>query len=215
MAKAPIAGTVKTRLVPPLTAAQAADLCRSLLLDQLEHLRALAVADLYVAYAPSDARAVIEELMPPEFRCFSQSGKDLGTRMSKIFDRLLDHEYQRVVLIGGDLPALPLSYLEQAFETLEAPSKRLVLGPSRDGGYYLVGMNRRTPEIFQAMTWSHDRVLAQTLARLAAMGIGSELLPGWFDIDTTDDLRRLKFCTDASFRARMKNTLSLLPRLTF
>lgn len=214
MAKAPIGGMVKTRLVPPLSPAEAAELCRALLLDQLGHLRALAHADLYLAYTPADARPVIEDLIPPEFRCFSQSGDELGARMSHIFDHLLD-EYRQVVLIGGDLPALPLPYLEQAFATLAEPGKRIVLGPSRDGGYYLVGMNRRTPEMFQSMRWSHDQVLSQTLAKLAALGIKADFMPPWFDIDTVDDLRCLQSSTDPSLRDRLKHTLRLLPKLTF
>lgn len=215
MAKAPIAGTVKTRLVPPFTPAQAADFCRALLLDQLEHLKELTVADVYVAFAPSNARALMRSMMPPEFRCFSQRGVDLGARMSKIFDHLLGNDYRNIVLIGSDAPALPLSYLERAFEILAAPGKRVVLGPSRDGGYYLVGMNRRTPEIFQGMTWSHAQVLAQTLTTLAALGIDRELLPVWFDIDTVDDLRRLQSCLDARARESLEHTLCLLRRFEF
>jgi glycosyltransferase A (GT-A) superfamily protein (DUF2064 family) len=76
-------------------------------------------------------------------------------------------------------------------------------------------MNRRTPEIFQGLTWSHDQVLAQTLTTLAALGIDSELLPGWFDIDTVDDLLRLQSCLDACARESLKNTLCLLRRFEF
>lgn len=215
MAKAPIAGTVKTRLVPPLTHAQAAELSRALLVDQLEHLNALGFADLYVAFTPGHAFPVIGEIMPPKFRCFPQRGEDLGARMSAIFDELMARGYRNVVLIGGDLPPLPLSYLEQAFEILATQSEGVVLGPSRDGGYYLVGMNRRVPQIFERMMWSHDRVLAQTLTRLAALRIDSELLPGWFDIDTVDDLRRLESCLDVSVRESLKNTLGLLRGFEF
>jgi len=215
LAKAPIAGTVKTRLVPPLTPVQAADFCRALLMDQLEHLRGLTVADLYVAFTPSHGRALIADIIPSEFQCFPQNGEDLGTRMSKVFDHLFDNEYENIVLIGSDLPVLPLSYLERAFEILATRGKRVVLGPSRDGGYYLVGMNRRTPEIFHGMTWSHEQVLAHTLTKLANLGIANELLPGWFDVDTLDDLRRLQSWSDASAEKTMKNTLSLLHRLDF
>ena len=215
MAKAPIAGTVKTRLVPPLTPAQAAEFCRALLRDQLEHLKALTVADLFVAFTPSDARAVVAEILPPEFRCFPQHGEDLGARMGKVFDHLRDNEYENIVLIGSDLPALPLSYVERAFESLSSRGKRVVLGPSHDGGYYLVGMSRRTPEIFHGMTWSHDQVLAQTLAKLADLGVDQELLPVWFDVDTVDDLRRLQSCSDVPAKETLKNTLSLLRQFEF
>ena len=215
MAKAPIAGTVKTRLVPPLTPAQAAEVYHALLRDQLEHLKALTVADLYVAYAPRHARAVFADILPPGFCCFPQRGEDLGARMGTVFDHLLDREYEKVVLIGSDLPALPLNYLERAFESLSIRRNRVVLGPSRDGGYYLVGMNRRTPEMFQGMRWSHDQVLAQTLTKLAALGIDNELLPVWFDVDTVEDLRRLQAWSDPRAMEALKNTLCLLRGFEF
>lgn len=210
MAKAPIAGTVKTRLVPPLTPAQAAELYRALLQDELEHLKALAAADLYVAFTPSHGRVLITDILPSEFRCFPQQGEDLGARMSRIFDHLLGDAYKNVVVIGSDLPALPLGYLERAFESLSARGRQVVLGPSRDGGYYLVGMNRHTPELFEQMTWSHDQVLAQTLTKLAKLGIDPELLPGWFDVDTVDDLRQLQSRLDAAAKEKLKSTLTLL-----
>ncbi len=215
MAKAPIAGTVKTRLVPPLTYAQAAGVARALLLDQLELLKSFTAADLYVAFTPAHASAVMRDIIAPEYRCFSQQGEGLGARMSNVFDELMAMRYRNVVLMGSDLPALPLSHLERAYEILEARGRCVVLGPSRDGGYYLVGMNRRTPEIFQGMTWSHDRVLAQTLEKLATLKVDSELLPSWFDIDTVDDLRRLQSYLDFSAQNNMKNTLSLLRELGF
>jgi len=215
MAKAPIAGTVKTRLVPPLTPAQAAGVYHALLRDQLEHLKALTAADLYVAYAPGHARAVFEDILPPEFCCFPQHGEDLGARMENVFDHLLDQEYENVVLIGSDLAALPLCYLERAFENLSTPLKRVVLGPSRDGGYYLVGMSRRIPEMFRGMTWSHDQVLAKTLTRLSALGVETELLPVWFDVDTVDDLRQLQAWSEAHGIEGLKNTLRLLRRFDF
>jgi len=215
MAKAPIAGTVKTRLVPPLTPAQAADVYRALLTDQLEHLKALTAADLYVAYTPGHARAVFADLLPPEFCCFPQRGDDLGTRMGHVVDHLLAQKYENVVLIGSDLAALPLDYLERAFESLSTQLNRVILGPSRDGGYYLVGMSQRTPEMFQGMTWSHGQVLAQTLLKLTDLGIDTELLPVWFDVDTVDDLRELQAWSEPRAIEALKNTLGLLRNLEF
>jgi uncharacterized protein len=210
MAKAPVAGQVKTRLVPPLTEERAAEFYRALLLDQLENLSGIAFADLYLAYTPSEAAAWARSVIPPGFHSFPQRGNDLGERMNAIFTELWDRGHRNVVLIGSDLPALPLSYLKTAFDLLA--TQRAVLGPSRDGGYYLVGLNRPTPEIFQNMTWSHNQVLGQTLARLNDHKIKVELLPEWFDVDTAADLKSLGALNPSGRRA-LTRTLALLQTL--
>jgi len=210
MAKAPIAGKVKTRLVPPFTQEQTADLCRALLLDQLEHLSGLTVAELYLVYTPNNAAPLMKQLAPTNFRCIAQRGGDLGERMNFAFSDLWERGHRGVVLIGSDLPALPLSYLETAFGLLVTSTHRVVLGPSRDGGYYLVGMNRPTPEIFQDMGWGDDQVLRVTLEKLSALGIKSALLPQWFDIDRVEDLDRLEVLSKPAERAALKRTLSYL-----
>ena len=213
MAKAPIPGTVKTRLMSFLSAAQAAALARALLIDQLEHLRTIRNADLYLAFAPIDARRLIRRLVPPRFTIFPQRGADLGARMQKVFATLFAKGHKRIVLIGSDLPPIPLNYFNQAFAYLQHAEPRAVLGPSLDGGYYLVGFNREQPALFDGMTWSHDRVLAETLAKLDAIGVHSKRLPPWFDIDTADDLQRV-FLTKRPQHRAMKNTLRLLKRCT-
>jgi rSAM/selenodomain-associated transferase 1 len=213
MAKAPVAGQVKTRLLPALTPDEAAELSRALLVDQLNHLSGLNSAELYLAFAPEDARAMMTELVPPRFRLFAQRGDDLGARMNGVFDWLRAKGHRNMVLIGGDLAPVPLRNLAETFTALEVAGERVVLGPSRDGGYYLVGMNRLTPQIFDGMTWSHDRVLAQTTAKLSASRIEFQLLPTWFDIDTIEDLRELKSHIGPECRAAMKQTLDLLRHL--
>lgn len=213
MARAPIAGEVKTRLVPPLTREQAADLYRALLLDQLEHLQGLATAELYLVYTPDNAAALIKQLAPPNFHCLAQRGGDLGERMNFAFSDLWQLGHRSVVLIGSDLPALPLDYLATAFELLATSTHRVILGPSRDGGYYLVGMNQPTPQIFENMSWSHGKVLAQTRERLAGLGIAAELLPTWFDLDTVEDLAYLQSLSEPAIRNAVQRTLSYLQGL--
>ncbi len=121
--------------------------------------------------------------------------------------------HKNIALIGGDLPPVPLHFFDQAYAFLEAPNKRVVLGPSRDGGYYLVGSNRPTPEIFQGMRWSHSEVLTETRNKLASLKVDYHLLPPWFDIDTADDLRHLESVLDNALKKAMPNTLLLLQRL--
>jgi rSAM/selenodomain-associated transferase 1 len=212
MAKAPIPGTVKTRMAPPLTQEQAAALSRALLLDQLDHLSALREIDLYVAFTPPEAAGLIEEFVPAGFRCFPQRGGDLGERMKQALAALWWRGHRSAAIIGSDVAAVPLEFFYQAFEKLSLRGRRVVLGPSRDGGYYFVGMNRPTPEIFDDMTWSHDRVLGETTARLARLGVDFDLLPAWFDIDTVSDLESLRV-SDLSVQAVMNRTVKLLQRL--
>jgi rSAM/selenodomain-associated transferase 1 len=213
MAKAPVAGQVKTRLLSSFTAEEAAELSSSLLVDQLNHLQALDTADFYVAFAPDDARLLMEKLAPLCFHLFPQRGDDLGARMAAVFERLFQMGHKNIVLIGGDLPPVPLHFFDQAYAFLEASKNRVVLGPSRDGGYYLVGSNRPTPEIFQGTSWSHSEVLTATQNKLASLKVDYHLLPLWFDIDTADDLRHLESVSDNALKQAMPNTLLLLQRL--
>ena len=213
MAKAPLAGQVKTRLLPALTAQEAAELSRSLLVDQLNHLQELDATDFYLAFAPDEARVLMTELAPPCFCVLPQQEGDLGVRMEAIFAKLFQMGHKNIVLVGGDLPPVPLRCIVEAYAFLESSNQRVVLGPSRDGGYYLVGCNRPTPEIFQGMSWSHSQVLAQTRDKLVRLKIDYHLLPAWFDIDIADDLRYLESVLDAVLEKRMPNTLPLLRRL--
>ena len=212
MAKAPLAGQVKTRLLPVLTAQEAAELSRSLLVDQLNQLQELDATDFYLFFAPDEARLLMTELAPPCFCLLPQQGDDLGARMAAIFAKLSQMGHKSIVLIGGDLPPVPLRYFTDAYAFLDAANQCVVLGPSRDGGYYLVGCNQPAPQIFQGMSWSHNQVLAQTRDKLARLQIDYHLLPLWFDIDTPDDLRYLKSVLDAVLEKRMSNTLPLLRR---
>lgn len=231
MAKAPIAGMVKTRLVPFLTAGQAAELARALLLDQLEHLATLENADLYLAFAPPEEETLMRRLAPARFETFPQCEGDLGARMQNIFACLFAQGYEAVVLIGADLAPVPLEYFVQAFDYLDKKKSpfhpplakgergrfaeaqnRAVLGPSKDGGYYLIGLNRLLPEIFADMTWSHDHVFAQSLTRLHELGVATSTLPLWFDIDTPDDLENFAVLLNEPQKASMKRSLPLLRR---
>src|SRR5215475_12839158 len=213
MAKAPLPDQVKTRLQPSLTAEEAAALSRSLLVDQLNHLQELTRTDFYLAFASDDAQCLMEKLAPSYFRLFPQQGDDLGSRMAAVFERLFQMGHKNIALIGGDLPPVPLGFFNQAYAFFESSEKRVVLGPSRDGGYYLVGSNQPTPEIFASMSWRHSEVLKETKNRLASLRVDYCLLPLWFDIDTVDDLRYLESVSDNELKEAMRNTTPLLQRL--
>jgi rSAM/selenodomain-associated transferase 1 len=193
-------------LVPPLSFDQAAELSRALLVDQLESLTDLRDIHLYLAFAPENAAAIMKTLLPPCYEMFLQIGHDLGARMENCLAELRQRGHRNILLIGGDLPPLPLDYCRQAFDFLRIERHRVVLGPSRDGGYYLVGMNGPVPELFSDMCWSHDRVLAQTTERLNRLRIEFTLLPPWFDVDCAADLDALQALSDPVVRAAMKQT---------
>jgi rSAM/selenodomain-associated transferase 1 len=210
MAKAPDAGMVKTRLVPPLTITQAAELYRALLLDQLDHLATLPAVDLYVSYTPAAASALFEGLVPREYRCFPQPSGDLGARMEHCCAELWRRGHSSAILLGSDLPPVPAGIIKQACSSLAPAKSRVVLGPSRDGGYYLIGLNQPTPEIFRGMIWSQPRVLSETLERLFRLGIEAYILPEWFDVDTAEDLDRLYRINEPAVRAAMGRTRAWL-----
>jgi rSAM/selenodomain-associated transferase 1 len=210
MAKTPVAGEVKTRLVPPLTLDAAAELYRCLLLDLLDHVAAFEGADLYIACDPPADVSLFQQFAPPAFVCFPQRGDDLGQRMSSIFEDLFEKGYERVVVIGSDLPVFPSTFLDEAFRALSGPSP-VVLGPSRDGGYYLIGLSRMLPEIFTGIPWGTEQVLEATGRRLSRIGAEPALVPEWFDVDTAADLEFLK---EKKFAAGVQTgTAALLAKL--
>jgi hypothetical protein len=184
-ARWPAPGEVKTRLSPALPASLACDLYRAMLEDALA-LAAEASADerfLYWAGAPA-----ARDAPPPGFEVRDQKGDDLGARLALAFDDLLRAPGDRAVILGADCPALEAATLRAAFDALEAHDA--VLGPARDGGYTLVGLARRAPELFRDIEWSTPRVLDQTLERAARAGLSVSLLPALDDLDTPEDLVR-------------------------
>lgn len=191
MAKAPRAGEVKTRLCPPLERAEAADLYRCFLLDKIAQVRTLDGAAPAVAYTPDDGERIFHALAP-DFALIPQRGDDLGSRLANSFSALLSDGYAAALMIDSDTPTLPRAFLEQALELIARPEVDVVLGPSEDGGYYLIGLRRLHRELFDAMAWSTPRVLAETLRRARGLGLNVVCLPPWFDVDTGEDLERLR-----------------------
>jgi len=209
-AKQPAPGRVKTRLCPPFTPAQAADLYACMLDDVLAStLRASAALglDAVLALAPPEAAAAFPA--PAGVRCEPQRGADLGARMEHAFARELAAGRGPVLLRGSDSPTLRLATLAAAREALERSD--LVLCPDRDGGYNLVGLRRPAPGLF-AHPMSTASVLADTLARAAAAGLEPALLPAGFDIDTAADLRLLAEARQRGDAGDCPRTLAFLDR---
>jgi rSAM/selenodomain-associated transferase 1 len=189
-AKAPRAGAVKTRLCPPLSPAAAARLYRCFLLDVLDGVRALGGITPVIAYAPRRARGLFAAMQPGTV-LVEQAGPDLGARMAGVFARLFARGFPTVVVLGADSPTLPPRYLRAAVRALQSAAVDGVIGPSDDGGYYLIGLRVSCRALFTGIAWSTETVLAQTLQRARRAGRRLRVLPAWYDVDTIEDLRRL------------------------
>ena len=188
VAKAPVPGEVKTRLVPHFSPAQAAELFRCFLQDRIEEMGQLKGIDLAVAFTPAEARETFARITGNGFKLFSQKGEGLGQRLNNVFIENLARGYDAVSIIDSDTPDLPGATVEQSFRILMSGKADAVYGPCDDGGYYLVGMRRPHPELFENIPWSTEAVLNITLKRAAGLGIKTKLLPGWNDLDTFEDL---------------------------
>ncbi len=191
MAKTPRPGEVKTRLCPPLSAAQAAELYRCFLLDKVEQVRALKETTPAIAYAPAEERLIFEALAPG-FVLVPQRGADLGARLANTFDEFLNNGCGAALAIDSDTPTLPVAFLQRALELIQTPSIDLVLGPTEDGGYYLIGLRAPHRELFEAIPWSTSEVLLRTIKRAESKALGIARLPSWYDVDTPGDLERLR-----------------------
>ncbi len=187
-AKEPVPGQVKTRLSPPLSPAAACRLYHCFLEDILEETASVPGLELALAYTPAGALDFFRSLAPAEVQLFPQEGRDLGERQARALARGFAMGFETVLLRGSDTPALPGSILLEARDQLASGNAELVLGPSRDGGYYLIGLKSLYPELFEGLAWSTDTVLAGTLDRAAALALRVRLLPAWQDIDTSADL---------------------------
>lgn len=194
MAKAPIAGKVKTRLVPPLTATEAAALNACFLRDMTANVNSITEtrpASGLVAYMPAGSEFAFAGVLPDGFDLLAQRGNSLGERLCNATDDLLRAGHKGVVLINSDSPTLPQSLLIRAMELLAREGDRVVLGAAEDGGYYLIGLKHAHVNLFKGIAWSTSDVLTRTQQRAAEIELPVELLPPWYDVDDAETLSRL------------------------
>ena len=204
MAKAPLAGEVKTRLVPPLTQHEAAELNVCFLRDMATNIASLseshAVSGLIV-YTPIGSESAFDGVLPAGFDLLAQRGLSLGERLYNATDDLLRQGYPAVCLINSDSPTLPGSILVRAIELLASDGDRVVLGAAEDGGYYLIGLKHAHRNLFDGIEWSTANVLSRTRQRAAEINLPVEMLKPWYDVDDADTLSRLceeLFCSKPS-----------------
>jgi rSAM/selenodomain-associated transferase 1 len=192
--KAPRAGESKTRLVPPLTPAEAAHLSNCFLRDTSNNIDAVASdggAAGIAVYTPIGAESSFNGLLPGSFSLIPQRGDSFGDRLSNAALDLLALGFESLCLIDSDSPTLPPELLIKAVVALSRPGDRVVLGAAQDGGYYLIGLKQSHPQLFESIDWSTSKVLSQTMQRAEDISLETEILPSWFDVDDAETLQRL------------------------
>lgn len=202
MTKAPRAGQVKTRLVPPLKNEEAAQLnkcflrdtaaaisacCRSLAVSKRQPASACGIA----VYTPVGAESDYADILPADFSLLAQRGDAFGDRLYFAAKDLFKCGFEGVCLIDSDSPTIPAENFVLAVEHLSSPNERIVLGPCDDGGYYLIGSRTLHREVFEGIDWSTERVLEQTKWRASQIGLEVCELPCGFDVDDRATLHRL------------------------
>jgi uncharacterized protein len=194
MTKAPQAGRVKTRLVPPLTPEEAAELNKCFLRDTAAAISNAAGADTasgIAVYTPVGADSAYIDILPADFSLLPQRGDKFGERLYLALEDLFKCGFESVCLIDSDSPTVPADNFAEAVKLLSASEDRVVLGPSDDGGYYLIGMKKPHRHLFEQIDWSTEHVLIQTIQRATEIGLEVKLLPAGFDVDDDASLRRL------------------------
>ena len=193
--KNPVPGQVKTRLVPYLSPEQAASLYQAFLVDWCNTLSSLSTAHRVVAYTPPESLGAFQTLLGEDPVYIPQVGASLGERLIAAARWACDQGYARFLLVGSDSPTLPIQYVEHALDLLE--SRDVVIGPSVDGGYYLIGFSKHgaslsIPTIFEEISWSTEAVFRQTLGKIQVTNTQLGLLPPWYDVDTSTELQLLR-----------------------
>lgn len=188
MTRIPIPGQTKTRLMDIMYGEECALLHMSFLKDLMTTFEELKNdLDIYLTYTPEDSMGVIEEIVPDFIQCFPQRGEDLGEKMYNGFLDIFSKGYKKVVLMGSDIPDIKGEDILLSFNILD--TKDIVLGPSYDGGYYLIGMKNLNKNIFNiTKKWGGKSVLEATIDISNNDGLAVGLAPKYRDIDTREDL---------------------------
>jgi uncharacterized protein len=198
MAKASAPGRAKTRLVPPLTFDEAAALNTAFLCDVADNLLLAArhaaphggIAG-YAAFGPTGAEDFFRHTLPGAIGLIGAWLPNFGDCLLHTINELFLRQHASAVVLNSDSPTLPTALLLETAATLARPGDRAVLGPSSDGGYYLLGLKAVHRRMFEDIDWSTERVAEQTLQRARAIGLEVHTLPAWYDVDDADGLRRL------------------------
>jgi hypothetical protein len=198
MCKAPAAGTVKTRLAPFLSAAESADLAGCFAVDAMKKARNIC-ENTIVAFAGE--KELLETILPRNLIWVRQTGADLGERMHDALRFAFEQNFSPLVVIGTDSPTLPSEYIKVAIKILQEKLIDAVIGETEDGGFYLLGLNQPNQQIFQNVRWSSPGTFLQTVRNIKQLNLHLTTLPVWYDVDTPEDLQRLKTEIENNARA--------------
>jgi rSAM/selenodomain-associated transferase 1 len=223
MAKASKPGRTKTRLSPPLSGGEAALFNTAFLRDIAANLTdagTRASIAGYMAFGPPGESAFFE-FLPPEIGIFEAWRPNFGECLSGTIAELLRRGHGAACVLNADSPTLPPAFLVETAMILAQPGDRAVLGPSSDGGYYLLGLKQHHARLFEEITWSTEHVAAQTLARAAEIGLPVHILPTWYDVDDAAALTMLRqelfeghaFDDGAHHRAEAQHSRALIATL--
>jgi rSAM/selenodomain-associated transferase 1 len=209
MAKASLPGKTKTRLVPPLSFEEAAAFNTAFLRDVAANIAAAgreASIACYMAYGPPGATAFFESILPSSVGLIESSHPNFGDCLFTAIDRVLARGHAGAVVLNSDSPTLPTALLVEATRMLAQPGDRAVLGPARDGGYYLLGLKAPHHRLFEDVAWSTEEVARQTRERAAEIGLEVHLLPEWYDVDDVASLQMLRgeLIEDRSFAPTLR-----------
>jgi len=191
MAKAPVAGRVKTRLCPPLDPREAASLCACMLGDIAAELSSLTRVRRYLFLDPPELADSLQSPPFPAFEPFPQRGRNLGERMRGAAATAFRRGARRVVIVGADCPSLSAGTVRRAFREL-SDGASVVFGPSVDGGYHLIGLSAPDDRLFRGFRWSTASVLRDAAARCRILSAPFSFLPPGRDVDTVEDLLALR-----------------------
>jgi rSAM/selenodomain-associated transferase 1 len=194
MTKAPEAGRVKTRLSPPLTPNEAAELNQKFLSDigqAIDEAGRTTCGRGVAIYTPVGKESLYEGIFPESFRFVPQRGTDFGERLRFAGEDLLQIGFDSFCLINSDSPMVPASSFAGAAELLGNSGDKVILGPSEDGGYYLIGLKRMHASLFQEIEWSTEKVFDQTMRRAKELGLDVQTLPVGLDVDDSATLKTL------------------------
>lgn len=190
--KAPVAGTVKTRLQKDYGKEKTVRVYKSFITEITSQCSRIRGIDRYLGCAPSDEDAFLKKTARMNnMKTFNQRGSSLGDKILNAFNDYFAAGYPQVVIIGSDSPTIPLEHIRKAFRELD--TNEFVIGPGCDGGMYLIGARTTVKAaIFKNILWDSSEVLNRTMENLFRLKINFSLLPFWYDIDNIDDLKFLK-----------------------
>lgn len=216
MTRIPLPGRTKTRLMDIFTGIECAGIHKAFLLDLFNLFDYLKnEIDIFLTYTPEDSFHIIEDMVPGYVKSFPQQGEDLGEKMGNVIGKVLNKGYDSVVLIGSDIPSIQPEDIYKAFDMLEVND--ICLGPTYDGGYYLIGMRKLHTMIFNSnLKWGKKSVLEGTIAIANNEGLSVGLAPIHRDIDTKEDLitfiKETKECANKGIFIP-KNTLEYIENM--